>query len=389
MFTMEGSKRREPSQRDGIGEPSSSWDGTLTPFEQANYFSSYEFLIHQKEMLEDTVRMEAYHSAITGPNALNFEGKVVLDVGAGTGILAFFAAQAGARKVYAVEATNAAKLAKKLAARNNLEKVVTVIQGTIEEVELPEKVDVIVSEFMGHFLLRESMLDSVLYARDKYLKSGGAIYPSSARMYLAPASCKDMNSQGEAFSEEIQKWDEFLDRTREAYGLNFRCLSGTFVKEADEYFLGTSKGVELEPSELIGPAVCVKKIDLLKASMDDVRSVSQDFTMDISCEDEDKPLLTMFVGWFSVQFDGSPYNPPLIEVECSNEPREDLNTHWGQEAFLVNPPITLRNGDKIKGHFEMFRKPDNWRLYDVNLDYSTRSADGKEVIKHSTQYHME
>ena len=181
---MEGSKRREPSQRDGIGEPSSSWDGTLTPFEQANYFSSYEFLIHQKEMLEDTVRMEAYHSAITGPNALNFEGKVVLDVGAGTGILAFFAAQAGARKVYAVEATNAAKLAKKLAARNNLEKVVTVIQGTIEEVELPEKVDVIVSEFMGHFLLRESMLDSVLYARDKYLKSGGATYLSSISLEL-------------------------------------------------------------------------------------------------------------------------------------------------------------------------------------------------------------
>ena len=64
--------------------------------------------------------------------------------------------------------------------------VISVIQGTIETVELPEKVDIIVSEWMGYFLLRESMLDSVLVARDKFLKPGGALYPSHARLYVAP-----------------------------------------------------------------------------------------------------------------------------------------------------------------------------------------------------------
>lgn len=39
---------------------------------------------------------------------------------------------------------------------------------------------------MGYFLLRESMLDSVLVARDKFLKPGGAMYPSHANMYLVP-----------------------------------------------------------------------------------------------------------------------------------------------------------------------------------------------------------
>lgn len=63
---------------------------------------------------------------------------------------------------------------------------VVVIQGTMETVELPEKVDIIISEWMGYFLLRESMLDSVIVARDKYLKSGGSLFPSHARMYLAP-----------------------------------------------------------------------------------------------------------------------------------------------------------------------------------------------------------
>lgn len=60
--------------------------------------------------------------------------------------------------------------------------MIEVIQGTIESVELPEKVDIIISEWMGYFLLRESMLDSVLVARDKFLKPGGAMYPSHANM---------------------------------------------------------------------------------------------------------------------------------------------------------------------------------------------------------------
>ena len=59
------------------------------------------------------------------------------------------------------------------------------IQGTIESIELPEKVDIIISEWMGYFLLRESMLDSVLVARDKFLKPGGALYPSHANMYMS------------------------------------------------------------------------------------------------------------------------------------------------------------------------------------------------------------
>ena len=59
-----------------------------------------------------------------------------------------------------------------------------VIQGMIESISLPEKVDIIISEWMGYFLLRESMLDSVLVARDRFLKPGGALYPSHCRMFL-------------------------------------------------------------------------------------------------------------------------------------------------------------------------------------------------------------
>jgi predicted RNA methylase len=62
--------------------------------------------------------------------------------------------------------------------------VIEVIQGTVETVSLPEKVDIIIAEWMGYFLMRESMLDSVIIARDKFLKEGGSLYPSHCRMMM-------------------------------------------------------------------------------------------------------------------------------------------------------------------------------------------------------------
>lgn len=65
--------------------------------------------------------------------------KVVLDVGTGSGILAIWCAQAGARRVYAVEATNMSVHARELAKGNDVGDIVEVIQGSMEEVMLPEK----------------------------------------------------------------------------------------------------------------------------------------------------------------------------------------------------------------------------------------------------------
>lgn len=140
----------------------------------ANYFCTYGYLYHQKDMLQDRHRMDSYYRAITENRDL-FREKVVLDVGTGTGILALWAAFAGAKRVYAVEMTDMAKHARKLVDSNGYGSVVKVIQGSMEEVELEEQVDIIVSEWMGYFLLRESMLDSVIVARDKFLKPGGAM----------------------------------------------------------------------------------------------------------------------------------------------------------------------------------------------------------------------
>jgi len=103
-----------------------------------------------------------------------------MDVGSGTGILSMIAARNGARKVYAVEASDFANVSREVIEANGLSSIIEVIKARVEDVQIDEKVDIIVSEWMGFHLLHESMLDSVLFARDKFLKEGGLMLPESA-----------------------------------------------------------------------------------------------------------------------------------------------------------------------------------------------------------------
>jgi histone-arginine methyltransferase CARM1 len=141
-------------------------------------------------MLQDLVRTGTYQSAFL-QNSSDFAGAKVLDVGTGTGLLAFFAAQAGATKVYAVEhAKPMAKLAKALVAGNKLQDVIEVLDRSIEslDTEIDGKVDVIVSEPIGFLLVHERMLESFVAARDKFLKPGGLMMPTTATIFAAPFS---------------------------------------------------------------------------------------------------------------------------------------------------------------------------------------------------------
>lgn len=153
--------------------------------EEHPFFHYYGQLSHQQNMLQDNVRTGTYHKAVMD-NSVDFAGKVVLDVGTGSGILAMFAARAGAKKVYAVEASDIADCARKLVVANGLEDVVEVIKGKIEEIDIPEKVDVVISEPMGFLLVHERMLESYMLGRDKWLKPGGRMYPSRGTMYFLP-----------------------------------------------------------------------------------------------------------------------------------------------------------------------------------------------------------
>lgn len=170
------------------GQPPALPKTTLEAATSKDYYvDSYSHFGIHEEMLKDRARTLSYRDAILG-SAEQFAGKVVLDVGCGTGILSMFAAQAGAKTVFAVDCSAIVDQTRKIIEANGFSGVIQVIKGKIEEVELPVKhVDIIISEWMGYFLLFESMLDSVIFARDKWLVPGGLLYPDKATMYVCPA----------------------------------------------------------------------------------------------------------------------------------------------------------------------------------------------------------
>lgn len=145
----------------------------------------------------------------------------MLDVGAGSGILSFFAIQAGAQKVYAVEASTMAvhaevlyplslilffynqgpmndPILQNLVNNNKLSGKVIVIPGKIEEITIPEPVDVIISEPMGYMLFNERMLETYLHAK-KWLKPNGKMFPTKGDLHVAPFSDETL------FTEQCQK----------------------------------------------------------------------------------------------------------------------------------------------------------------------------------------
>lgn len=155
-------------------------------------------------MIQDQVRTSSYaHFILKNPNL--FRDAIVLDVGCGTGILSLFAARSGAKRVIAVDASEIAEKAKKIVKANDFEDTITVIQGKVENVVLPDgisQVDIIISEWMGYALLYESMLDSVLVARDRFLRAGGVMAPSQCKMMIALCDAREI------YKDRIGFWDD-------------------------------------------------------------------------------------------------------------------------------------------------------------------------------------
>ncbi|KAF2549496.1 hypothetical protein F2Q70_00023848 [Brassica cretica] len=171
-----------------VSASNSKFDEKIEASSAKMYFHYYGQLLHQQNMLQDYVRTGTYYAAVM-ENRSDFAGRVVVDVGAGSGILSMFAAQAGAKHVYAVEASEMAEYARKLIAGNPLfADRITVIKGKVEDIELPEKADVLISEPMGTLLINERMLESYVIARDRFMSPNGKMFPTAGRIHMAPFS---------------------------------------------------------------------------------------------------------------------------------------------------------------------------------------------------------
>ncbi|KAE8580628.1 hypothetical protein XENTR_v10024493 [Xenopus tropicalis] len=216
------------------------------PWQDEEYYGSYKTLKLHLEMLSDVPRTTAYKEVILR-NSSSLCGKHILDLGCGTGIISFFCAKlAQPEAVYAVEASEIAEQTRRLVKQNGISNLVHVIRQRAEELQLPTKVDILVSEWMGTCLLFEFMLESVLQARDRWLKEDGVMWPSTACIHLVPCSAS------KEYANKVLFWDN-------PYQLDFSLLKPLAAKE---FFARPKPDYVLQPEDCLSEPCILLHLNL-------------------------------------------------------------------------------------------------------------------------------
>jgi type I protein arginine methyltransferase len=381
--------------------------------EDSYYFSSYASHDIHQTMIADKVRTLSYAKFILAPeNAHLFRGKVVMDVGCGSGILSMFAARAGAKEVIAIDASAVASRAKENIRINRLDGIINVYHGRVEALdevlqEYKGSVDVIVSEWMGYFLLYESMMPAVLYARDRYLrKQTGLLAPSHTRMLLsAVADC-------EIIQERFGFWDD-------VYGFSMNAMKTGLADEAWTDYLKAEQ--------------VVTSVDtLLELPLHTIAPHQPSFSAPFALRVKRDCTIQAFISWFDTWFtpDGKPVPQqendseddessewdgqieagktleglPPVTIECPQEgevrgldlKRDNIvakntdktdgkgltvsfttspfgpETHWKQTLFVLKEPIEAKKDCVLVGLLRSTPNEENTRELDVEIHYSLR-----------------
>ncbi|CAK7229075.1 Ribosomal protein arginine N-methyltransferase rmt3 [Sporothrix bragantina] len=330
------------------------------------YFESYSHSDIHETMLKDTIRTDAYRDFIYANKHL-FAGKTVLDIGCGTGILSMFCAKAGAKLVIAVDRSEIINKARENIFHNGLSNQITCLKGLIEEVTLPvDKVDIIVSEWMGYALLYEAMLPSVLYARDKYLTPDGLLVPSHASLFLAPVS------DSEYICDSITFW-------RDVYGFDMKAMQAGIYDDA--------RMLVMPEKTIAGSMSMFKQLDLHTIKVEDLVFTS-DWKTVLS---KDAESLDGFLVWFDIYF-GTSRTSQIEPVDASSQAWIAAGkdrvafttgpfakaTHWMQCLLLDkehSKPLTEADSREVSGQLSFITADDNPRALTLRVKWS---RDGKQ-----------
>ena len=324
------------------------------------YFDSYAHHGIHEEMLKDEVRTRTYQMAIL-QNPHLFKDQIVMDVGCGTGILSMFAVQAGAKHVYAIDCSTIITQAQKVVDKNGFQDKITLIRGKVEEIELDITADIIISEWMGYFLLYESMLDTVLFARDKWLakcpKTGiptGKLFPDKAVMYLTAM-------------EDSQLKNERIDFWNNVYGFDMTPLRELAMVEPV---------VDVaEAKAIVTSTAPILQLDLLTCTKEDL-TFSSPFTLRALRND----YIHAFCAYFECGF--TQIHKP---VGFSTSPFAKY-THWKQTIFYMQNQITICEGEEIEGTISCKPNPNNNRDLDIDVKFNFQ---GRHMsIEEDRSYHL-
>ncbi len=206
--------------------------------------------LEHARMLHDSRRTGDYLTAIA---AAVRPGDVVLDIGTGSGVLAVAAARAGARRVYAIEASDIAVVAEQVFSVNGVADRVTLIPGWSRQVVLPEPADLLVSEIIGSEPLEEEILETTLDARRRLLAPGARLLPHTLTLMARPLRIPEADMRQRAIGAgAVQRWQAL-------YGIDFQPLLDAVPHRPIHV---PTEGEVAAAWAQVGPPVTLTSIDL-------------------------------------------------------------------------------------------------------------------------------
>ena len=206
--------------------------------------------VEHARMLHDERRTSDYMAALT---AAVRPDDVVLDIGTGSGVLALAAARAGARCVYAVEASDIAEVAERVFAVNGVRGQVTLLPGWSRVIELPEQADLLVAEVIGNEPLEEEILETMVDARRRLLKPGARMIPHVLTLFARPILLPEAEVRQRSFGvSAVERW-------RSLYGMDFTPLLEAAIPGPTHTI---TEGEVVATWPPVGPPVELTRIDL-------------------------------------------------------------------------------------------------------------------------------
>ena len=286
------------------------------------------------QMLGDHVRVDAYRRAIER----QVKGRIVLDLGCGTGILAMLAARAGARHVYAIEETSILGVARELARANGLASSITFLAGNSRDVTLPEKVDVVVSELIGNEPLGERIIPVLRDAGRRFLREGGTMIP--ARLSVAAVGVQSRTLDAE-LAQSVESVRAAYD-LRERLGFDMTPLVEAYREEFGRGREGMSFSQHLRPPDDENGAVVltderlVGVWDLARLAGVGTR-VRRPLAFDVVADGLHNAMVTFFTAHLD------------DEVVLTTSPfAAEQPTSWGGQLVTAVPPVPVRQGSKLR-----------------------------------------
>ena len=248
-----------------------------------------------------------------------FQDKTVLVIDSGIGLFSLLAAQNGAAKVLSV-CNNAtlAKYATKIASENGFANVIDTVSIDIKDIVLPYKVDIIICNWMGDFLLHSSLIQDLIYARDNFLdKKNGLILPDKATMFLAGI-------------EDVEYKKEKLGMWKDVYGIDMNCVAKESL---------CSPLVDIVNSKAILTTISpIYSIDAYTVQLSDLN-----FSNEYELVFLRKDTMCGFVSWFDVKFSSLPNH-----VKFTTGPYNE-STKFRQVIFYIVDNEKVNKGDIVKG----------------------------------------